>query len=267
MVRPGAQEQRSAKRVVCPRARADPPPQLLIPPPGPVSVFRGFCLFYSRLLQRCTRLPCRVLGNMWLGTSGLCLRFLSQRRSRCPPSGSAPGVHPRGEPRRWGPGRAQPPPPARGGEGRGRRSPETWPERGGNGPQLLAGGRGVWERRSLPLGADVDPAAVWLRFFRPSPGFERPKERASLGAGEGAAASARTPPHVFSFQSGRLRGERPVRPVTSGAPGARRGAARGGGQGQGRRADVGGGGRMEERRSGVTQPQRGPAPPRHHGPG
>lgn len=204
---------------------------------------------------------------MWLGTSGLCLRFLSQRRSRCPPSGSAPGVHPRGEPRRWGPGRAQPPPPARGGEGRGRRSPETWPERGGNGPQLLAGGRGVWERRSLPLGADVDPAAVWLRFFRPSPGFERPKERASLGAGEGAAASARTPPHVFSFQSGRLRGERPVRPVTSGAPGARRGAARGGGQGQGRRADVGGGGRMEERRSGVTQPQRGPAPPRHHGPG
>lgn len=45
------------------------------------------------------------------------------------------------------------------------------------------------------------------------------------------------------------------------------GRARGGGQGQGRRTDVGGGGRMEERRSRVTQPQRGPAPPRHHGPG
>lgn len=126
MVRPGAQEQRSAKRVVCPRARADPPPQLLIPPPGPVSVFRGFCLFYSRLLQRCTRLPCRVLGNMWLGTSGLCLRFLSQRRSRCPPSGSAPGVHPRGEPPRRrcgargaGGGPAAPSPHRRPGAGRG----------------------------------------------------------------------------------------------------------------------------------------------------
>lgn len=124
--------------------------------------------------------------------------------------------------RPWGPGRAQPPPPARGGEGRGRRSPETWREHGGNGPQLLAGGRGARERRSLPLGAGLDPAGAWLRFFRPFPAFERPRERASLRAEEGAAASARTPPHVFSFQSGRLRGEPPIRPVTSGAAGARR---------------------------------------------
>lgn len=55
----------------------------------PGSSSRGVCWFYSRLLRRCTGLPRRVLENMWLGTSGLCLRFLSQRRSRCSPSGSA----------------------------------------------------------------------------------------------------------------------------------------------------------------------------------
>ncbi|XP_023381034.1 uncharacterized protein LOC111733266 [Pteropus vampyrus] len=229
MVRPGAQEQRSAKRVVCLRARGAAA-AATHPAARSDFSFPGF-LFYSRLLQRCTGLPCRVLGEHVAGDTWAVPAFLIAAPEPVSAFGKRPGRSSarRADPaalwgagRPWGPGRAQPPPPARGGEGRGRRSPETWREHGGNGPQLLAGGRGARERRSLPLGAGLDPAGVWLRFFRPFPAFERPRERASIRAEEGAAASARTPPHVFSFQSGRLRGEPPIRPVTSGAAGARR---------------------------------------------
>lgn len=191
MVRPGAQEQQSAKRVVCPRARAEPPLQLLVPPPCPVSVLGVFVGF---ILASCGGVPDYPAGSWrtcgWGHLGCACVSYRSAgasvRLREAPGCSSARRADPAamwGAGSLWGPGRAQPPPPARGGEGRGRRSPETWRERGGNGPQLLAGGRGSRERRSLPLGAGLDPAGVWLRFFCPFPAFERPRERASLGEG------------------------------------------------------------------------------------
>nr|XP_019587971.1 PREDICTED: uncharacterized protein LOC109447757 [Rhinolophus sinicus] len=90
--------------------------------------FSGF--FFPRLLLRCTGLPWRVPGSVWLGTSGPCLRSLSRRRSgslREAPravtrakSGPGGGCWERGA--GGGPAAAQALPRAQGGEGRERRA-------------------------------------------------------------------------------------------------------------------------------------------------
>ncbi|XP_019510289.1 PREDICTED: uncharacterized protein LOC109389329 [Hipposideros armiger] len=195
-------------------------------------------------------------------------------------SGSAPGVPPCEEPtrrrmsgtrRRGGPAAAQPPPRARGGEGRGRRTPDTWRELGGDGPELLAAE--ARERCTLPFGDCADPAGVCCAF---APHFLllRGTGRALLGAGEGASASAKTSPHLFSFQRGRLRRERPARPArgagaaydppgSRGAPGAaeRRGAGRGLRAGAGRpgRAEAPGGFRRRRKDGGASEPPHSPS--------
>lgn len=145
MVRPGALERRSARRRVCPRAEP--------PPPGPVSVFRGFCLI---LVSR-SGVPDSPEGS-W-GMCGWGLRFFSRRRSRRPPLREAPAAFARAKSQRgrggWERGAVAGPPRARGGEGRGRRSPETWRE-------LLAGG--ARERCTRPLGGRAAPPASAPRF-------------------------------------------------------------------------------------------------------
>lgn len=103
-----------------------------------------------------------------------------------------------------GPASAQPPP-ARGGESRGRRNPGdvAGARRGRSG---APGGRRAGSGSATRCLRDrPDCAGVWLQFCRPFPAFEWPRGRAPLGTVEEAAASARTPPHLLFQQSGRPR--------------------------------------------------------------
>ncbi|KAM7114873.1 uncharacterized protein WM277_020500 isoform 1-T1 [Molossus nigricans] len=245
MVRPCALERRSARVAECPRGAA-----------APAAARRGFSftgfLFYSHLLQRCRGSPRRVLGNARLGTSALCLGFSSRRRSPCPPRRKAPRAFTRAESRPGGGGRgergaggrpaAQPPPWARGGDGRGRRRRETWRERGPDGPELLAGGGRSAGTLLVPLGdrrIQLALAALWPPFSC----FCVVQGTSSARGGGGSGCSASTSAHLLCFQSGRLRGEaRPGRPGAAaacarrsswGGRAARRGAGSPGGAGGG----------------------------------
>lgn len=131
-----------------------------MPPPGPVSVLRGFCLFYSRLMQRCTRFPRRVLGSRWPGDFWAVPCFLvaapesvlplreALRRS---PGRRAGLARVWGARQRWGPSR-RPAPTA------GRGAGDTARRRGGS-----ATGE-ARERCLLPLGDRPGPVGVCCVF-------------------------------------------------------------------------------------------------------
>lgn len=287
MVRPGAQEQQSARRFGCPRAlsrsrhSAHGPAQFqffgvlvsLSPPPR----------MYRSILKgpgECVARDFRAGPSFLTAGAGVRLCGKRPRRSSLRRADLVADV---GSNAWSGPAAAQPPSRAWGGEGRGRRSSETWRELSGDVPELLAGE--VRERCLLPLGDCPDPVGVWLRFCRPFRVFEWPRGRALLGSGGGssclrqdlpAPSLSRAVGYVESIRSGLPRAPAPTIPRALGArpvwlSGSALGGvarrARGGREGHRRQADVGVEGKTEERRSRFTRPQRGAVPPRHHGPG
>ncbi|XP_075863572.1 uncharacterized protein LOC142873399 [Microcebus murinus] len=177
MVRPDALEQRSARWVVCPRAPSRRRRHLARRPAG--FNFTGFLFILFASCRAVRDFPEGCWGTGGLGTSQLCLGFflpvpeLVAAPAECAPAfagaesglgggcGSGAGA--------W-PGRRPAPTRAAGEEGRGQRSPETWPE-------LLAGR--AQERCSLPPGDRPASVGVSLRFGRPllplsGPGDELP---------------------------------------------------------------------------------------------
>lgn len=258
------------------------------PPLGPVLVFRGF--FFPRLLLRCTGLPWRVLGSVWLGTSGPCLRSLPRRRSgslREAPraftrakSGPGGGCWERGA--GGGPAAAQALPRAQGGEGRERRAQRRggssagtarifWRAKRGSAACCFSGTVRIqlacgcaFAAHFLLLSGSGDELPLGQGKERQPP--PRPLRTFSLCREVGYVENAWSGLPAAPPTIPRALGARPVR-LSGAALGGVSGRAWGGGEGQRRRADFGGGGRTEARRSRFTRPQRGPVPPRHHGPG
>nr|XP_039328189.1 serine/arginine repetitive matrix protein 1-like [Saimiri boliviensis boliviensis] len=190
-VRPDAQEQQSARRVVCPRASSrrrrhsghrrprfqcsgfsfvlfSPPTELNGSSPKGAGErgARGLPGYASATVSRGRRPPLR---NASRRSSA---RRAGRRRGRQRGAGGA---------RVSGSAVAQPPARARSREGRGRRSSG----RGGGSSRAKRGSAA----RCLS-GARPKPVGVSLRFCRPFSAFERLRRRAPLGALEGAAFSA-----------------------------------------------------------------------------
>lgn len=220
------------------------------------------------------------------GLPGCAWVFWPRRQSRCPPPQEAPRAFYRAESRPrarvprarrpWAPAAAQPPP--RGGEGRGRYVPETWRERGGDGSELATGE--ARERCSLPHWNGPGPAGAGCAFAA--------HFLLSSGLGDGVPSGRQRerlpgtgPLGTFSLQSARLRrGPRlglPRAPAPRRCrelPGCGRAARRWAGSAGAARRRAGARGRRRRRRrndggapESLRSPQRGPVPPRHHGPG
>lgn len=207
MVRPGALEQRSARRSSVRACGAATDTTILH-----LARFQFFGVsgFFSPPAQVYGITPLRVVGNVWLGTSGCAL--VSSR-------GAGVGVHLCGK----RPGRS---PVRRAGR---RRMWGAWHRRGpGRRPAPTVGlGRGgaraalpgdvAGARRGLseaPGGRSAgtllaasrrpsDPGGIWLRFGRPFPAFEWPGDDLPSAAEE-ATASATTRAHFLCFERGRL---------------------------------------------------------------
>lgn len=229
---------------------------------------------------------------MWLGTSGPCLRSLPLCRSGCPPLREAPRAFTRAKSGPgggcWergaggGPAAAQALPRAQGGEGRERRAQRRGGSSAGTARIFWRAKRGSAARGfsgtvRIQLACGCAFAAHFLLLS--GSGDELPlgqgKERqppprrlrtVSLSREVGYAENAWSGLPAAPPKIPRALGARPVR-LSCAALGGVSGRAWGGGEGQRRQADFGGGGRTEERRSRFTRPQRGPVPPRHHGPG
>lgn len=209
MVRPDSLEQRSARRGVCPRSPAAAAAAATHAAARPGFSFTGFLFVLFSPPAEVHEISPKGAGEpvAW-GLLGCAVVSGCGAGVGVASAGSAPAFS-RAESRpRAGVGSAatvgaQPPPSPHRREGSGRHSPETWRERDGRSAgALLAASRGPSRsRRRL------------LCFCRPFHAFEWPGGRRPLGAAERAGASARTPPHLFSFQSCRLRrGRRPGLP-------------------------------------------------------
>lgn len=257
----------------------------------PVSVLRGFCLSSSRLLQRGTGFPRRVLRSGWPEdfravpgfsgrVAGAAVRLYRKRPGRSPARRAGP-ARVCGERGARGP---QPPP-----------SPHRWAGTGAGGTSRRRGGSAVETARSSRrakrgsaarcltgmVRVPHAPAALLppISCCRVAWGTASPRGGGGSGClRQDPCASCLSPerwlrrgtrlglprspaPRRCRELPGRARCGRAARRWAGSAGAARRGRA--GARGWRRRRSRNDGGAPESLRS----PQRGPVPPRHHGPG